>query len=234
MRYPNFSFEKRLWKKGFQFVAGIDEVGRGCFAGPVVAAAVVFKETMSDGLKGKINDSKKLKPRQRKISSEWIRENAIIWGIGEASVAEINRVGIGKATSSAFRRAVSNANKRPQDRVDYLLIDAFYVPYIGGYPMRYKKARRNNKLKDSHSRQLAVVNGDEKAFSISAASIVAKVYRDNLMKKLSRRERYKVYKWGKNKGYATKEHQTAIRQHGITRLHRKQFVETFLNNHEAS
>ncbi|MEJ2441821.1 MAG: ribonuclease HII, partial [Patescibacteria group bacterium] len=175
-----------------------------------------------------INDSKKLKPRQRKISSEWIRENAIIWGIGEASVAEINRVGIGKATSSAFRRAVSNANKRPQDRVDYLLIDAFYIPYIRGLPMRRKKARKDHNLKDGRARQLAIKNGDQKSLSIAAASIVAKEYRDNIMKSLGEKPRYKRYLWVNNKGYGTKEHGKAIKKYGISKYHRTKFVETFL------
>jgi ribonuclease HII len=232
---PNFYYEKRLWKKGFKYVAGLDEVGRGSFAGPIVAASVVFARKFqipNDKLqkeKMKIDDSKKLTELQRQRADKWIKDNAVGWGVGRATVGEINRLGMAKAASSAFRRTVANANIRMHARVEYLLIDTFFVPYIRGLPMRHKKARKNHKLKDSNARQLAIINGDEKSFSIAAASIVAKVARDELMKNLGKKRKYKNYRWENNKGYGTNQHQEAILKDGATRHHRKQFVDTFLS-----
>lgn len=228
MHTPNFSFENKVWKKRFKYIAGIDEVGRGGFAGPVVAGAVVFKKGTKIPKEVKINDSKKLTPQKREIAAKWIKENAFSWGIGEVGVPVINKKGMGNATKMAFRRAVNSANGKVQNRIDYLLIDAFYVPYFRGFPSRPKSTRRNGKLFDSKSRQLAIVNGDEKSVSIAAASIIAKVYRDLLMKRLSTKPSYKKYRWNENKGYATKKHQNAIRKYGITKYHRKSFVETWL------
>lgn len=211
---PDFLIEKNQWKKGFKAVAGADEVGRGCFAGPVVAGCVLFppniQYTKSHIL---INDSKKLKPRQREIAAKWIKENALSWGIGQASVAEINKLGMGKASKVAFRRAIVNC----ETKIDYLLIDAFYIPYVKGL-------RRKN--------QKAIIDGDEKSISIAAASIIAKVYRDKIMRALS--NKYPKYEWGRNKGYGTRKHQQAIKKFGLTRLHRKVFVQTFLNNSSSS
>src|SRR5512143_650989 len=137
MKLPDFSFEKRLAEKGYKFIAGVDEVGRGCFAGPVVAGCVVLdKERVArvgepqrrgpvlvSRRKGsgaderqdprpRINDSKKMTPRQREIADKWIRENALAWGVGAGSVAQINRLGMGRATKIAFRKAISEARKR--------------------------------------------------------------------------------------------------------------------------
>lgn len=208
MKLPDFSFEKKLWKKGFRIIAGVDEVGRGVFAGPVVAACVTFKGiSPQNGRTVKINDSKKLTANQREKAEVWIKKNALAWGIGEASVGQINRLGIKKASEIAFRKAISKV------KPDFLLIDAFYIPYVRGL-------RRKN--------QLAIINGDEKSISIAAASIVAKVYRDKLMEKLARKNR--KYHWDKNKGYGTKKHQKAIKKYGATRLHRKLFVRNFVSS----
>jgi ribonuclease HII len=165
----------------------------------------------------KINDSKKLTPRQREIADSWIRQNAIAWGVGEASASLINRMGMAKATRVAFRRAISKVQKKVP--IDFLLIDAFYIPWVKGL-------RRKN--------QKAITHGDEKSLTIAAASIVAKVYRDKLMRSLSRNPRYRKYHWGRNKGYGTKIHQRAIVKLGLTRYHRKAFIETFLNNFSSS
>ena len=108
MNLPDFSFEKTVSKKGYRIIAGMDEVGRGCFAGPVVAGAVVFGLNDKWENPPKINDSKKLTPRQREIADKWIRRNSVTWGIGEASVPEINMLGMTRATSVAFRRAIMN------------------------------------------------------------------------------------------------------------------------------
>lgn len=211
MKFPNFSFEKRKWRKDFKFVAGVDEVGRGSFAGPVMAGCVVFeKETeIPDDIK--INDSKKLRPLERRKASKWIKENALAWGIGEAPVSVINRLGMAKATKMAFRRAIDDANKRLGKRIDFLLIDAFFIPYVRGL-------RRKN--------QQAIINGDEKSFSIAAASIIAKVERDREMLRFSRK--YPKYGWGRNKGYGTRQHQEALKKFGTTRYHRKTFVSRFI------
>lgn len=241
MKLPNFSFEKKLVKKGYKFIAGVDEVGKGSFAGPLVTGCVVFNKQISksankqivEGVARKrgapkeisqdpdviINDSKKMRPRQRESSAVWIKENALAWGIGEVSVGKINRLGMGKASKIAFRKAISEARKRLRKPIDYLLADAFFIPYVPGLPAR--RSRR---------RQLAIINGDEKSVSIAAASIIAKVYRDKLMTRLGKRPKYRKYGWGRNKGYGTKEHQSAIKKYGTTRLHRKQFVETWMTN----
>ncbi len=230
MTLPDFSFEKKMWKQDFKIVAGVDEVGRGCFAGPVVAAAVAFAPNQK--LKIKIDDSKKLTPEQRERADKWVRENALAVGIGQASVAQINKFGIKKASEIAFRKAIKMANHCLQNAdysllkkqktvssnqltVDCVLIDAFYISYVKGL-------RRKN--------QRAIVKGDTKSISIAAASIVAKVYRDKLMTKISKNPKFRVYKWGKNKGYGTKEHQNAIKKYGITRQHRKDFVNSWLEN----
>ncbi len=236
MTLPDFSYEKKAHKKGFKMIAGMDEVGRGCFAGPVVTGVVVFKlegwraagspkagdplwvdlgltrdrTPISKDVGIVINDSKKLSPKNRELAAFWIKKNAYCYGIGKASVGEINKFGIKKACEMAFRRAIKNTNKK----IDYLLVDAFYIPYIKGL-------RRKN--------QNPIIKGDTKSISIAAASIIAKVYRDRLMDKLSQDPRYKKYKWDINKGYGTLIHRNAIKKFGTTRLHRKQFVETFLS-----
>ena len=210
---PNFSFEKALWKKGYKFIAGVDEVGRGCFAGPVVAGCVVFSHKPYKLGNIRVDDSKKLSLKQRREASFWIKENALVWGIGEASVSLINRIGMGKATKVAFRRAIKAVNKK----LDFLLIDAFYIPYVRGLK------RKNQK---------AIVDGDEKSLTIAAASIIAKIYRDSLMKKLS--SKHPKYGWERNKGYGTKEHLGALRKYGLTRHHRKQFVATYFKKISSS
>jgi ribonuclease HII len=147
---------------------------------------------------------------------------------------EINKKGMSKATLSAFRRAIEDANKRLKYRIDYLLIDAYYIPYVRGIRMPIKSAKfRNRHIKKPgeikySGNQLAIIKGDEKSISIGAASIIAKVHRDNLMINLSKESKYKVYGWERNKGYGTKEHRLAIKKYGITKLHRKKFVETLL------
>ena len=241
-KLPDFSFEKRLWKKDYKFVAGCDEVGRGCFAGPVVTSCVVFQKNTFDTFDTfgtsdafpKIDDSKKLSAVQRERAAKWIKKNSLAWGIGVGKVSEINRLGMSKATYSAFRRSITIANKKTGSRVDYLLIDAFYIPYVRGLRIPLKTLRlRSGQAKkfgdlEISGRQLAIIDGDEKSLSIAAASIIAKVYRDRLMESLSKKSKFKKYGWDKNKGYGTKKHQEAILRHGITKFHRKKFIESFL------
>ena len=216
---PNFSIEKRLQKKCYRINAGVDEVGRGSFAGPVVAGCVVFnqklkiKDLILYGIQ--INDSKKLSPARRKKADKWIRENSLAWGVGLASVSQINKLGIKKATEIAFRKAIRSCGVE----INYLLIDAFFIPYVRGL-------RRKN--------QKAITKGDTKSISIAAASIVAKVYRDEIMTELDSRPLYKNYLWGKNKGYGTAEHRNAIKKYGTTKFHRKLFVKSWLKNSSSS
>lgn len=222
MKLPDFKFEDKLWENGFPFVAGIDEVGRGCFAGPVVAGCVVFAEKtklslMQDTLaKAVIDDSKKLSAKQREVSAIWIKKHALSWGIGESSATTINRLGIVKATEKAFRKALTQANTRLNGRkIDFLLIDAFYIPYVKGIPKK---------------NQMAIIKGDTKSFSVASASILAKVYRDHKMQRIGNRNQYKKYDWVSNKGYGAKNHLDALERYGMTFYHRKQFVETYLHH----
>ena len=237
MKLPDFSYEKEYWGQGYKVIAGLDEVGRGAFAGPVVAGCVVFAPNYKLQITNselKIDDSKKLSSIQREESSVWIRENCLAFGIGKASVTQINKLGIKKATEIAFRRAISEANEilRYQDiklqssnttekahnhlisqylNIEYLLVDAFNIPRVRNLP---------------RNKQKPIIKGDSLSISIAAASIVAKVYRDKIMTNLANRSKFKKYQWAANKGYGTKKHIESIRNYGISNHHRKQFVKT--------
>lgn len=200
---PNLSYEISLLQKGHKYIAGIDEVGRGSWAGPVIAAAVILPQNFT--IPKKFGDSKQLKPLYRKQLSEFIKNQALSYYISEISVAKINRHGIGKASQMAFRKCLKELAIQP----DFILIDAFYIKHVN---------RRN---------QLAIKKGDEKSATIAAASIIAKVYRDNLMKKLSKK--YHQYSFGKHKGYGTKLHQEAIKNYGFTKIHRTSYNLNFLS-----
>ena len=221
---PHFDYERSLWKKGFDFVAGVDEVGRGAWAGPVVAAAVIWQRNQNlkfkiKNLKLKIDDSKRLSPKQREVAAVWIKDNCLSWGIGEVKPQVINRFGMARASKMAFRRAIMDCNRKLQNfSIDYLLIDAFYIPYVRGV---------------QHKFQMPIIRGDQKSFSIAAASIIAKVYRDSLMTSLSEQFKFKKYRWEKNKGYGTEAHQNAILRNGLTGLHRRDFVATWQQKFEA-
>lgn len=194
MTTPTLDIEKNLWKKGYVKVCGIDEVGRGSFAGSVVAGAVIFKDSkIPEG----INDSKLLKPRQREKLDKKIKRVALSWAVCEISVSLINKLGIAKATQMAFRKAVKTLSP------DYILIDAFYIKHL------------------NRKKQKAIIKGDQICASISAASIIAKVYRDGLMTELH--DKYPEYGFDKHKGYGTKDHRDAIKIHGLCPLHRKSF-----------
>ena len=235
----NLRFENKVWKNNFKIVAGLDEVGRGCIAGPLVAAAVVFEKRIFKKWKKirkdlslqniKIDDSKKLTAKQRSKAFKWINSNCLAWGIGTIKVSQIERVGISKATASGFRRAIAGVNQKLITRVDFILIDAFYIPYLRDLPMPIKTRRNGMKgdkepeIGDKKARQLAIVNGDEKSFSIAAASIIAKVKRDTIMTRLSKSDYYKDYQWDKNKGYATTKHRKQVMIQGLSKYHRKSF-----------
>lgn len=202
MKLADLEIENKLWAEGMSLIAGLDEVGRGSWVGPVVAAAVILPRNWN--LPSSLADSKLLKPREREKLAKTIRSEAAYFSIVEIGLPAINREGIGRATQRAFRLALRKLPVKP----DYHLVDAFYV----------KNLPKGN--------QLPIVKGDQKSASIAAASIIAKVHRDQLMRKLGRT--YPVYHWGKNKGYGTKFHQLAIKTHGFSPLHRKSFDLSFL------
>src|SRR3972149_2067762 len=231
MTLPNFRYEQKLWKKGYKFVAGVDEVGRGSFARPVVTGCVVFsKDTgiKSKDPKIKIDDSKRLTAKQRERADDWIKKNVTSWGLGETGATLINRIGMAKATKTAFRRSISDARKRLNGKIDFLLADAFFISFVPGLPTKRRKDKKGKFRKNPKGKQMAIIDGDQKSVSIAAASIIAKVYRDNLMLRLGKKPKYKKYGWDRNKGYGTKKHQEAIKKYGITRYHRKQFVKAFV------
>ena len=174
--------------------AGVDEVGRGSLAGPVVAAAVIFKGSIKRSL---FKDSKKLSFNKRMIIAKYIKKNSI-YGIGVADVKEIHKFNILNASLLAMKRAISKLSTKP----NLIYVDGIYVP----------KGIKNCK---------AIIRGDQKIKVISAASILAKVYRDLLMIKLSKK--YKNYFWEKNFGYGTKDHLKSLKKYGITTLHRREF-----------
>lgn len=215
-------YEKLLWQEGFKTVGGVDEVGRGALAGPVYSAVVSFQKSIRIPKEIIIDDSKVLTPKLRLHASSWIRANALCWGIGSANVTEIEKYGINKATQKSMRRAIVSAERK--GKIDYLLIDAFYIPKVNGLPQRRKSARRSFKFKDSRGRQLAIVDGDAISISIASASIIAKVERDDYMVRVGKSRLFLKYQWHKNKGYGTKEHITAIKKYGVTKIHRKSFL----------
>lgn len=199
---PTLEIETSLWQKGYKYIVGIDEVGRGSWAGPLVAAGVILPVNFQipDGLA----DSKLVKPQMRQKLSEIIKREAIATFIAEIPVRQIDKIGVGKATQEAFRQI----SRKISPAAQYCLIDAFYIKYF------------------SRKKQMPVAHGDQICASISAASIVAKVYRDNLMKKLHKA--YPNYGFSKHKGYGTKQHQEAIRKHGLSKIHRKSYNLSFL------
>lgn len=176
-------------------IIGVDEVGRGPLAGPVISAAIILnKEKIPEG----INDSKKLSKKKREvINEELISQHS--FAIGIASVEEIDKINILQASLLAMKRAVLNLNIKPQT----ILIDG-------------------NKLPDLEYNMYPIIKGDSKSISIAAASIIAKVYRDKLMQDLSLQ--YPGYYWEKNSGYGTKQHLLALNNLGVTPIHRKSFA----------
>ena len=192
---PSFDFENKLWKNGKSIIAGIDEAGRGPLAGPVVAAAVVFeKGVVIEG----IDDSKRLSPKKRELLYGEIMQKSKAVGVGLVEWSEIDRINILRATYKAMRQAVG----RLRLKVDHMLIDGRPLP-------------------DRIYPQTAIVNGDRICFSIAAASIVAKVYRDRLMVEYD--SVFPGYGFAKHKGYGTKQHKEAISRLKPCPIHRKSF-----------
>tara|TARA_B100001121_G_C18488343_1_gene525999 strand:- start:36 stop:617 length:582 start_codon:yes stop_codon:yes gene_type:complete len=176
-------------------IAGVDEVGRGSLIGPVFAATVIFKKNLD---KKKIKDSKQLSKNQRNLLEKYIKKNSI-WTIGSASLKEIEELNILNASLLAMKRSI----KKLRSKSYLIMIDGNKLPTMNGYKLK------------------SVVRGDQKIPEISAASIIAKVSRDRLISKMSKK--FTKYAWNKNSGYGTKQHIKAIKKFGITKHHRKTF-----------
>lgn len=198
---PSLEYELDLMNKGYNFVCGIDEAGRGPLAGPVCAAAVILDpNNLIEGL----NDSKKLSEKKREILFDEIIKKAKSYSIAFASVEEIEEINILEATYLAMRRAAEGLGVKP----DYILIDGNRTPPNMPAPCS------------------TIVKGDAISLSISAASILAKVTRDRYMLNLP--QEYDVYNFKKHKGYGTKEHTELIKQYGPSDIHRLSFLKKIL------
>jgi ribonuclease HII len=193
---PKLYLEKDLWQKGLQFVAGIDEAGRGPLAGPVVAAAVVFDQ--DSAIIEDVRDSKMLSTRKREQLYEKITANARAIGIGSVSPEEIDRTNILRATHKAMRQAIG----RLKLKIDHILVDGRGLP-------------------DKIYPQTAIIGGDRSCYSVAAASIIAKVYRDRIMVAMD--QVFPGYGFAKHKGYGTAEHLKAIQKLKPCPIHRKSF-----------
>lgn len=193
---PTFEFENSLWQQGYSALAGIDEVGRGCLAGPVVAGAVILPARFEIETLHGVRDSKQMTEAQRERMNAVIQKVAVSVGIGEASAEEIDEKGISAATKLAMMRAVASLSPTP----DYFLVDAVKLT---GTPCT------------------AIIHGDALVMSIAAASVAAKCYRDHLMRELAKL--YPGYGFEKHVGYGVPKHIEALNALGITPIHRKSF-----------
>jgi ribonuclease HII len=194
--HPNLRYERKLWRDGLLAIAGVDEAGVGPMAGPVVAAAVIFEpETFIKG----VNDSKQLRPEQREEYFVKIRQRAAAIGVGMATHLEVDELNIFWATMMASRRAVVSLIRRP----DHVLVDG-------------------RTIKELKLPQTRIVGGDRKSFCIAAASIIAKVTRDQMMREFDRQ--FPEYGFAQHKGYCTPEHFAVLERLGPSPLHRRSFA----------
>lgn len=184
-------------------MCGIDEVGRGCWAGPLVAGAVIFDTNTDPSAKelDQINDSKKITPKKREQLAKFIIYNAKHWGIGFVNSKELDKIGLNHANVLAMERAILSLSNTP----DYCLVDGNIV----------RKSEKMGLFKN-------IIKGDSKSISIAAASILAKVFRDKLMYSID--EDYPEYGFKEHKGYGTALHRKSIKKHGILPIHRKSFA----------
>lgn len=201
--FPDLSLEKTLWRKGFHYIVGIDEVGRGSWAGPLVAAGVILP--LDFKIPQGLADSKQVLPQKRIEFSKIIKKTSLAYEVVSIENKDLDKIGLTKATNYVFKQIVKRISLKP----DFCLIDAFYIKYF------------------SRKKQLAIKNGDQKSASIACASIIAKVYRDELMVKLHKV--YPRYQLNKHKGYGTKIHQKAITKWGLSQIHRKSYNLQFLS-----
>ena len=193
--------ERRLWDSGRSLIAGVDEVGRGPLAGPVVAAAVILPHDFD--VLG-IDDSKKLSPKKREELAEVIREKALAWSVGWVGPERIDEINILEATKEAMTQAVQGLSLQP----DHVLIDGNFTVRALALP------------------QTAIVKGDANSTSIAAASILAKVTRDRYMEEMD--AVYPGYAFASNKGYGTKAHYDGLKAQGPTPIHRRSFISDYL------
>jgi len=193
--YNLYQYENRLKNEGYSLIAGIDEAGRGSLSGPVVAAAVILPCQL---FIPDVKDSKKLTSQKRAKLYYSILNKARDIGIGIVEAEVIDRINIAQASFLAMKKAILDLKKAP----DYLLVDGFKIPQINIF-------------------QLPLIKGEDKSMSIAAASIVAKVYRDNIMVEYDKK--YPQYLFKKNKGYGTEEHLEALLKYGPSEIHRKSY-----------
>ena len=191
-----YYYEKKLWNEGYNRVMGLDEVGRGCLCGPVVAAGVILKP--DSRLHSAIRDSKTLSLSLRKKLADEIKSTALFYAINECTPAEIDTLNILNASIEAMLRCAESKGANP----DFLLVDG-------------------NRFTNTIVPHQCIVKGDNKSVSIAAASILAKVHRDEFMVKIH--EEYPQYGWNKNVGYPTKKHFEGLERFGYTEHHRKSF-----------
>lgn len=191
-----YHYEEQLWSEGYKRVMGLDEVGRGCLCGPVVAAGVIIEPGSQLNLE--IADSKKIKDSKRRELALEIKEKSLFWTIKEMTPVEIDRFNILQASLLAMSQCSEEAGANP----DYLLVDG-------------------NRFTTTLIQHTCVIKGDDKSASIAAASILAKVYRDDYMKKLH--EEYPHFGWDQNVGYPTQKHYDGLMRYGYTKHHRKSF-----------
>lgn len=199
-------YEREMTQLGAQYIAGVDEVGRGPFAGPVVCAAVILPLEKKNLIEG-IDDSKKLKEGERERLAELIRERAIAYKICEVDNKTIDRINILQATKLCMKQAVEGLAVEPD------------VVFVDG----------NFKIDISFPQQ-TLIKGDALSYSIGAASILAKVYRDRLMCEFDKI--YPQYGFAKHKGYGTKMHRDAIREYGLCEIHRRTFIKNYSEDSE--
>lgn len=197
---PTLVLEQLLWEAGFHYLAGIDEAGRGALAGPVAAAAVILPPdpTLEQTLVG-VRDSKQMTPAEREYWAPHIRRFCLAWGVGFASVDEVDEMGILGATCLAARRALESLSRMP----DWLITDFLLLREMG-LP------------------QTALIKGDQRSLSVAAASVLAKTSRDALLREFD--SRYPGYGFARHKGYGTPAHRAAIQRLGICPLHRRSFT----------
>ncbi len=191
-----FELERELWGKGFRSVAGVDEVGMGCLAGPIITAAVILPVEVRIDL---LRDSKTLSAKQREKIAEEIKAKAVSWSIGEATLDDISKLNLHWADIEAMKKALASLTVQP----DAVLSDGFEIPGLACY-------------------HKAIIKGDRKSRSIAAASIIAKVHRDSLMNDFE--QQYPGYGFAQNKGYGTKVHLEALQKNGPCPIHRQSFA----------